>query len=83
MRAFVGRAEAIRTHFTRLAARLDPQLGAIEARASPLQDACEAIALAHQAADHRLGVAPLWSFVSAATAGRLVNNTNLPFSPSW
>lgn len=83
IRAFAASAEPIRHHFTALAARLDPQLAPIEPRASPVADAFEAIAIADEAACRRLGEVPVWCFVSAATSGRLINNTNPPFPEPW
>jgi hypothetical protein len=83
LRDFAAFAGKIRSHFTALAALLDPQLSVIEARASPFQDAFEAIAVAHRAACRRLGETPLWRFASAATAGRLINNTSPPFPELW
>jgi hypothetical protein len=71
-RRFVANAEAIRVRFTVLAYALDPRLGAIEPRASPLADALEAVVVAAGAAARAFGPAPLWRFVAGASQGRLL-----------
>jgi hypothetical protein len=78
LRRFAARAEAIRVHFTLLAHRLDPLLPPIEPRGSPPADALEAIGVAAAAATRRLGPAPLWDFVAAASGGLLLANTSVP-----
>ncbi len=71
-RRFVDNAEAIRVRFTALAYALDPSLGAIEPRASPLADALEAVAVAAGAAARAFGPSPLWRFAAGASQGRLL-----------
>lgn len=83
LRRFVVRADEIRVHFTRLAVWLDPSLGPVTPRSTPVADAVEAIGLAAQAAERRLGTQSVWPFVSGATAGRLLANTSSPFPASW
>lgn len=80
LRRFAARVEDVRSHFWRLAHRLDPMLGAIEARGSPLSDALEAVGVAGAAAARRFGpMTSLWAFVSGATGGLLLSNTNCPY----
>lgn len=77
LRRFAVRAEDVRAHFWRLAHRMDASLGAIQARGSPVADALEAIGVAAGAAVRRFGpVISVWAFVSGATGGRLLCNTN-------
>lgn len=83
LRRFAARAHEIRAHFTRLAVWLDPSPGPVTPRSSPVADALEAIGLAAQAAERRLGKQSVWAFVSGATAGRLLANTSSPFPASW
>jgi hypothetical protein len=78
LRRFAARGEAIRALFTSLADRFDPELPPIEPRASPSVDALEAIGVAAAAATRRLGPAPLWEFVAAASGGLLLANTSCP-----
>jgi len=75
-RAFVAGAEAIRSHFTRCAHALDPQLGAIVAADSATGDALEAVAVAARAFVLRFGSRPLWSVVSVLCGGRLLCHTS-------
>lgn len=80
LRRFAVRAEDVRAHFWRLAHRLDASLGAIEPRGSRVADAFEAIGVAAGAAVRRFGpLSSLWAFVSGATGGRLLCNTNCPY----
>ena len=80
LRRFAVRAEDVRAHFWRLAHRLDASLGAIEPRGSRVADALEAIGVAAAATVRRFGpAASLWAFVSGATGGRLLCNTNCPY----
>lgn len=80
LRRFAVRAEDVRAHFWRLAHRLDASLGAIEARGSRAADALEAIGVAAAVAVRRFGpVSSLWAFVSGATGGRLLCNTDCPY----
>lgn len=83
LRRFAGRAPVIREHFTRVAHRLGAELGAVQPRASPFADAVEAIGVAALAAAERYGPTPAWRFVSGATGGRLLANTNSPFPALW
>jgi len=83
LRRFAGRAHEIRAHFTRLVVWLDPSPGPVTPRSTALADAVEAIGLAAQAAERRLGRQPVWAFVSGATGGRLIANTNSPFPAFW
>ncbi len=76
LRRFAARAEPLRAAFTELAYALDPSLPPIQPRASPFADACEAIAVAAQAAAGRFGELPLWQFAAAASSGRLLCNTS-------
>ena len=84
LRRLAERAELVRVHFTRLAGWLDPQVGPITARGSPLGDAVEAIGTAAVAAARRFGpaVGP-WEFASGASGGRLLGNTTAPFPAPW
>jgi hypothetical protein len=84
LRRFASRAELVRGHFTRLACWLDPQVGPIEPRGSPVGDAVEAIGVAAVAAARRFGpgLGP-WGFASGATGGRLLANTTAPFPALW
>lgn len=77
-RSFARRAGEIRVVFGALAHRLDPSLAPIAARGFAPMDALEAIGVAAAAARRQLGPAPLWSFVSGATGGLLLSNTNRP-----
>lgn len=80
LRRFAVRAEDVRAHFWHLAHRLDASLGAIAPRGSQVADALEAIGVAAAAAVRRFGpAASLWAFVSGATGGRLLCNTNCPY----
>lgn len=74
---FSTRVEAIRAHFIRLAFLLGPGLGPIVPTGSAFGDALQAILIAWEAAARRFRRAPLWSFVSGATAGRLINTSPL------
>lgn len=74
---FSGRVEAIRGHFTRLGFLLGPGTGPVVATRSVFSDALQAILTAWEIAQRRFGRAPLWSFVSGATAGRLIYTSPL------
>jgi Homeodomain-like domain len=81
---FVQRAALIAGHFARLAAWLEPGVGAAEPRGSPLVGAVAAIGLAAVAAARRLGAhTGPFEFASGATGGRLLCNTNAPFPAPW
>ena len=77
-RRFRQRAEGIRVEFTELAHRWDPEQSGIPARASPEQDALEAIGMAVAAAIRRFGPdsEPRWGLVAGASGGRLLCNTS-------
>ena len=77
-RRFGKRAEQIREFFTTLAHRWDPELDAIEARATVALDALEAIGVAAAAAVRQFGAQPQWQLVAGATGGRLLCNTSCP-----
>lgn len=83
VRAWLSRlvemAETIRAHFTRWAMWLDPRRSRIAPSGSTLMDAVTAIATAADAAG---SVSP-WRFAAAATTGRLLSNTSLPFPAPW
>lgn len=78
LRRFAARAEFVRAHFTELGHVLDSSL-VIEPRGSPVADALEAMGVAARAAAARFGPAPVWWFVSGASGGRLLTNTDSPF----
>jgi hypothetical protein len=69
-------AEAVRVHFTRWLLSLMPGRPPPQPTGSKGSDALEALGSAARAASLRLGVRPLWSWVSALTAGALLANTN-------
>ena len=75
-RAFVAGAEAIRSHFTRCAHALDPQLGPVAAAGSMAADALEAVAVAARAFVLRFGSRPVWSVVSVLCGGALLCHTS-------
>lgn len=79
LRRFARAAEAVRVWFTVLAHDLDPLLEPLAPAGSVFGDAVEAIAVAARAGALRLESRPPWSFASAATAGRLLSNTNCPW----
>jgi hypothetical protein len=72
LRRLASRAGLVRAQFTRLAFELDPTLGGVEPRGSPVADAVEAIGVAAAAAARRLGPTPVWWFAAGVTAGRLL-----------
>jgi hypothetical protein len=72
LRRFSVHASGWRGFFTTLAMDLDPEPGPIQARGSGFGDAVEVIGLAAAAAVRRFGTRPVWEFVSAACAGRLL-----------
>jgi len=80
LRRFAEKAEAIRAHFTRWAAALDPALGAIDPTASPFADAVSAIGVTGAAAVRRLGPRPAWSIASVLSGGALLSNTSCPWA---
>jgi hypothetical protein len=70
-------AEAIRSHFTRCAHALDPQLGPVVSAGSAAADALEAVAVAARAFVLRFGSRPVWSVVSVLCGGALLCHTSL------
>jgi Domain of unknown function (DUF6431)/Homeodomain-like domain len=87
LRRFAARAGPIREHFTRLAHALDPELGPICPRGSPVADGVEAIGMAAAAAARWLGpAASPWQFAAGAAGGGLLaapSNTSAPFPAAW
>ncbi len=83
LRRFAARAELIRAHFTALAYRLDPELGPITPRGSPLADALEAVGVAAAAVVRRLGPAEPWAVAAGASGGWLLGNTSALFAAGW
>jgi hypothetical protein len=79
LRRFAAKAMFLAAQFTAVAHVLDRDLGRVEPRGSPDADALEAIGVAAAAARRRFGSSRLWWFVSGASAGRLLANTNSPF----
>lgn len=69
-----GRAEWLRALAMRRTFELDPTLGPVVPRRSPLADAVEALGLAVAALTRRLGVlaASPWQVIAALTGGRLL-----------
>jgi transposase-like protein len=80
LRRFTSRAEQLRAHFTRWAAALDPELGAIDPAGSAFADAVQAIGAAASAAVRRLGPRPAWQVASVLTGGALLSNTSCPWA---
>ena len=79
-RRFGSRAELIASHFLRWARALDVSLVLLAGRGSLVADAMEAIGVCTRAASLLLGRRAPWSWVSALTAGGLLEvNT----SPPW
>jgi Domain of unknown function (DUF6431) len=83
LRRFAARAELLRAHFTALAYRLDPELGPITARGSPLADAVAAVGVAAAAAVRRWGPAEPWMVAAGASGGWLLGNTSPLFAADW
>jgi hypothetical protein len=69
---FGGRAEVIRSHFTRCAVALDPELGPVMPAGGGGADAVEMIAVAGRAWVLRFGPVDLWPVVSRLSGGELV-----------
>jgi hypothetical protein len=78
-RAFLSGAEAVRSHFTRWAHALDPQLGRVTPAGSGAADALEAIAIAGRAWVLRFGSTGVWPLMSLLSGGALLCNTSSPF----
>ncbi len=79
LRRFRAKAIFLAGQFVAVARRLDPPLGHINPRGSPVLDALEASGVAPAAAARRFGPGRRWLFVSGASGGRLLSNTNSPF----
>lgn len=80
LRRFTVMAESLRAHFTRWAAALHPELGAIDAAGSAFADAVQAIGVAASAAVRRLGPRPAWQLASVLSCGALLSNTSCPWA---
>ena len=72
LRRFAERAGQIRSHFTRWAVVLDPELGPIVPAGSGVADALEAIAVAARAWVLRFGPGDPWRIASVLSAGALL-----------
>ena len=79
LRRFAERADQIRTHFTRCAVVLDPELGPVLPAGSGIADALEAIAVAARAWVLRFGPGDPWRVASRLSGGVLLCNTSSPF----
>jgi len=79
-RRFRSRAELIAAHFLRWARALDASLDPPVGQGSLAADALEAIGVCTRVASLLLGPRPPWSWVSALTAGGLLQvNTRSPW----
>jgi hypothetical protein len=79
-RRFRSSAEGIAAHFLRWARVLDGTVGAPVSQGSPVADALEAIGVCVRVASLVLARRSAWSWVSALTAGGLLQiNTNPPW----
>jgi transposase-like protein len=72
LRRFGERAEVIRTHFTRCAVALDPELGPVMPAGSRVADAVEVIAVAGRAWVLRFGPGDPWRAASRLSGGELL-----------
>ena len=72
LRRFRDRAELIRSHFTRCAVALDPELGPVMPAGSGVADAVEVIAVAGRAWVLRFGRADPWRVASWLSGGGLL-----------
>jgi hypothetical protein len=72
LRRFRDRAEVIRSHFTRCAVALDPELGRVMPAGSSVADAVEVIAVAGRAWVLRLGPGDPWLVASRLSGGELL-----------
>ena len=79
LRRFAERAEQIRSHFTRWAVVLDPELGPVMPAGSGVVDALEAVAVAARAWVLRFGPGEVWRIAGVLSGGRLLCNTSCPF----
>lgn len=80
---FAEVAEQVRAHLSRWALWLEVGLVRVEPSGSLIGDAVAAVAAAGEVAAVQLGIGCRWQFVSAATGGRLLCNTTLPFPGPW
>ena len=78
LRRFAERAVLIRTHFTRWAVVLDPELGPIVPAGSQVADALEAIAVAARAWVLRFGPGDPWRIASVLSGGVLLATRTAP-----
>ena len=78
LRRFEERAELIRTHFTRWAVVLDPELGPIMPAGSGVADALEAIAVAVRAWVLRFGPGDPWRIAGVLSGGVLLATRTAP-----
>jgi hypothetical protein len=81
LRRFAERAGQIRSHFTRWAVVLDPELGPVLPAGSGVVDALEAVAVAARAWVLRFGPGEVWRIAGLLSGGRLLCNTSCPFPP--
>ena len=72
LRRFRDRAEVIRSHFTRCAVALDPELGRVMPGGSSVADAVEMIAVAGRAWVLRFGPGDPWPVASRLSGGELL-----------
>jgi transposase-like protein len=78
LRRFEERAELIRTHFTRWAVVLDPELGPIVPGGTGAADALEAIAVAVRAWVLRFGPGDPWRIAGVLSGGVLLATRTAP-----
>lgn len=69
LRRFARDAEAIRTHFSRWAFVLDPELGAVASAGGVFADAVAVIAVAARAFVLRFGLGEVWPVVAVLSGG--------------
>jgi hypothetical protein len=72
LRRFRDRADVIRSHFTRCAVALDPELGPVMPAGSSVGDAVEVIAVVGRAWVLRFGSGDLWPIASRLSGGELL-----------
>lgn len=80
LRRFRDRAELLRSHFTRCAVALDPEIGAVMPAGSGIADTLEVVAVAARAWVLRFGPADPWAVVSRLSGGGLLA-TRVPAFP--
>lgn len=73
LRRFGERTELLRSHFTRCAGVLDPELGAVMPAGSGVADAVEVIAIAARGWTLRFGSAEPWQVASRLSGGLLLS----------